>query len=73
MADNVIINDTEIRAIFAYLLLRLEDPDFRRIRCLGYIINLAAKEFFFEKDADAFKEKSETKKKLLKLKTVREL
>jgi hypothetical protein len=43
------------------------------VRYLGHIINLAAKAFLFRKDADAFKEESETKKKLSKLEAVREL
>jgi hypothetical protein len=43
------------------------------VRYLGYIINLAVKAFLFGKDADAFEEESETKKKLLKLKAVRKL
>jgi hypothetical protein len=73
VADNAIINDTVIRAILTYLLPKLEDLDFRRIRYLGHIINLATKAFLFGKDADAFEEESETKKKLLKLKTVRKL
>jgi hypothetical protein len=42
------------------------------MRYLRYIINLAVKVFFFGKDADAFKEDSLTKKRLLKLEAVRE-
>jgi hypothetical protein len=73
VVNNAIINDTAIKAILTYLLLKLEDPDFRRIRYLSHIINLAAKVFLFGKDADAFKKESETKKKLLKLKAVKKL
>jgi hypothetical protein len=73
ITNNAIINDTAVRAILIYLLLKLENPDFKRIRCFRYIINLAAKAFLFKKDADAFKEKFEIKKKLLKLEAVREL
>jgi hypothetical protein len=62
-----------VKAILAHLLPKLEDPDSRRVRCLGHIINLAAKAFLFGKDADAFEEESETKKKLCKLEAVREL
>jgi hypothetical protein len=51
-----------MRAILVYLLLKLEDPDFGYMRCLDYIINLAAKVFLFKKDVDAFKEESEFKK-----------
>jgi hypothetical protein len=73
ITDNTIINDTAVRAILIYLLLKLEDFNFRRIKCLKHIINLAAKAFLFEKDADVFKKESKTKKKLLKLKIMREL
>ena len=73
IADNATTNNTAVRAILAYLLLKLDNPDSRHIRCLEYIINLAAKAFLFRKDADAFKEESETKKKLFKLEAVREL
>jgi polyhydroxyalkanoate synthesis regulator protein len=72
VADNATTNDTAIRAILTYLLLKLEDPDSKRVRYLSYIINLAVKAFLFGKNADAFEEKSETKKKLFKLKAVRE-
>jgi hypothetical protein len=71
--NNIITNDTAIKAILAYLLPKLKDSDFRYVRYLNYIINLAVKVFFFEKDADAFEEKSKIKKKLLKLKAVKKL
>jgi hypothetical protein len=51
-------NDITIRVILAYLRPNIKDPDSRRVRCLGYIINLAAKAFLFGKDADAFEEES---------------
>jgi hypothetical protein len=73
IGDNAASNDTAIRAILAHLRPDLKDPDSRRVRCLGHIINLAAKAFLFGKDADAFEEESETKKKLSKLEAVREL
>jgi hypothetical protein len=47
--DNVTTNDTAVKVIFVYLLLKLEDSDFRRVKCLRYIINLVAKAFLFEK------------------------
>jgi hypothetical protein len=43
------------------------------VRCIGYIINLAAKAYLFGKDVDAFEEESQTKKQLSKLEAVREL
>jgi hypothetical protein len=73
VVNNATTNDTAIRAILAYLLLKLEDSDFRRVKYLNHIINLAVKAFLFGNDADAFEEESETKKKLLKLEAVREL
>jgi hypothetical protein len=54
IGDNIISNNTAIRAILVYLRLDLKDLDSRRVRCLSYIINLAAKAFLFGKDADAF-------------------
>ena len=51
----------------------MKDPDSRRVRYLGHIINLAAKAFLFGKEADAFKEESQSKKQLDKLEAVREL
>jgi hypothetical protein len=73
MGDNAGPNDTAVRAILRQLRPDIKNPDSRRIRCLGHIINLAAKAFLFGKDADAFEEGSRTKKKLLKLEAVREL
>jgi hypothetical protein len=46
------------------------------LRCnfnINHIINLAVKAYLFGKDADAFEEESKTKKKLFKLKAVKEL
>jgi hypothetical protein len=71
--DNAGTNDTAIRCILTDLRPDIKDPDSRRVRYLGHIINLAAKAFLFGKDADAFKEESYTKKELSKLKAVREL
>jgi hypothetical protein len=73
VGDNAGTNGTAIRAILAHLRPDLKDPDCRRVRCLGHIINLAAKAFLFGKDADAFEEESQTKKQLSKLEAVREL
>lgn len=73
IGDNDGRNDTAIRAILAQLRPDLKDPDSRRVRCLGHIINLAAKAFLFGKDADAFEEESQSKKQLDKLEAVREL
>jgi hypothetical protein len=56
--NNAGSNNTAIRAILAHLLPDFKDLDFRRVRCLGYIINLAIKVFLFRKYADAFEEES---------------
>jgi len=73
IGDNATENGTAIRAILAHLCSHLKDPDSRRVRCLGHIINLTAKAFLFGHDADAFEEDSRTKKKLSKFEAIREL
>jgi hypothetical protein len=73
IADNASVNDVAIRLILAHLRPDLKNPDSRRVRCLGHIINLVAKAFLFGKDADAFEEDSQTKKERSKLEAVREL
>ena len=73
IGDNASPNNTAVRVILAELYSTLRNPNFRRIRYLGYIINLVIKVFLFGKDADAFEEDSKTKKKLLKLEAVRDL
>jgi hypothetical protein len=47
IGDNASENGTVIRAIITYLCLNEKDPNSRRIRCIGHIINLAAKAFLF--------------------------
>jgi len=59
MGDNAAENGTAIRAIVAHLCPNEKDPDSRRVRCLGHIINLAAKAFLFGQDADSFEEESQ--------------
>jgi hypothetical protein len=54
IADNVDLNNTAIRAILTAIRPDLK-LDTRRSRCLGHIINLAAKEFIFNREVDAFK------------------
>jgi hypothetical protein len=53
VADNADSNDTAIQAILTSLRPDLH-VDNRRARCVGHIINLAAKAFLFGKDVDAF-------------------
>ena len=53
VTDNADSNDTAIRAILKSLRPDLNISD-RRARCLGHIINLAAKAFIFSKGVTAF-------------------
>jgi hypothetical protein len=55
-------NNIIIRAILIYLRSDLKDSNFKRIKYLDYIINLAVKAFLFRKNANAFKEEFKTKK-----------
>ena len=55
VTDNAESNDTAIRHILAAIRPDIKDADSRRARCLGHIINLAAKAFLFSKDVKAFK------------------
>src|SRR5207248_11466832 len=73
MGDNASENGTAIRAIIAHLCPNEKDPNSRRVRCLGHIINLAAKAFLFGQDAEAFDEESQTKKERARFEAVREL
>jgi hypothetical protein len=54
ICDNASNNDTCIRTLLRQLRPDIKDPDSRRVRCLGHIINLSAKAFLFGKDPDAF-------------------
>jgi len=67
--DNDSTNDTAIRAILKHLRPDIQDLDSRRVRCLGHIVNLAAKAFLFSKDPDSFEANSRNKKerRILKL------
>jgi hypothetical protein len=56
IADNDGRNDIYIRVILRKHRPDIKNPDSRRIRYLGYIINLAAKAFLFGKNVDAFKD-----------------
>ena len=59
VADNAESNDGAIRVTLSTLRPDL-DATSRRSRCLGHIINLAAKAFLFGKDTEAFKEAVES-------------
>ena len=72
IADNDSRNDTCIRAILRKHRPDIKDPDSRRVRCLGHIINLAAKAFLFGKNADAFEDSTDTARKNGHLEALRE-
>jgi hypothetical protein len=72
IADNDGRNDTCIRAILRKHRPNIKDPDSRRVRCLGHIINLAAKAFLFGKNADAFEDVTNTARKNGHLEALRE-
>jgi hypothetical protein len=47
IGDNASENNTVIRAIITYLYFNEKDFNFKRIRYIGHIINLAVKAFLF--------------------------
>ena len=55
VADNAESNDTAMRSILAQIRPELTVAP-RRARCLGHIINLAAKAFLFGSDIEAFEQ-----------------
>jgi hypothetical protein len=52
--DNYNANAIYLRVIYRRLRSDIKDSDNRRVRCLKYILNLTAKAFLFNKDADVF-------------------
>jgi hypothetical protein len=54
IGDNIGLNNTTIRVILRKLRPNIKDPDSRRVRCLGHIINLAAKAFLFNNNKESF-------------------
>ena len=54
--DNASSNDTALEGIRDYLsIINISfDPQARRLRCFGHIINLVVKGFLWSMDADAF-------------------
>jgi hypothetical protein len=71
--DNASENSTAIRAIITYLYFNEKDLNFKRIRYLDYIINLAVKAFFFKKRRRRIRREILNKKKRVRFKAVREL
>jgi hypothetical protein len=72
IADNDGRNDTCIRAILRKHRPDIKDSNSRRVRCLGHIINLAAKAFLFGKNVDAFEDSINTARKNGHLEVLRE-
>jgi hypothetical protein len=62
ISDNAASNNTIIRAILGQLRPNIKNPNFKRVRYLGHIINLVIKAFLFGKNTDAFEEESLIKK-----------
>jgi len=56
--DNATSNDTCVKEILKTLEIN-DTAERRRLRCLGHIINLAAKAFFFGSDSTSFEEEIE--------------
>jgi quinol monooxygenase YgiN len=51
----------------------IKESDSRRVKCLKHILNLTAKAFLFNKDADAFEENTNSKRSNAYIKKLREL
>jgi len=51
----------------------IKEPDSRRVRYLGYILNLIVKAFLFNKDADAFESDTDSKRGNAYIEKFREL
>jgi hypothetical protein len=73
IGDNDATNDVVIRCVLTKLRKDIKDPGSRRVRCLGHIINLAAKAFLFGREADAFEVETDAARKLTHLEKLREL
>jgi hypothetical protein len=73
IGDNQGSNDTCLRAICRKLRPDIKDPDARRVRCLGHILNLAAKAFLFRKDAESFEEETDQKRSAAHIEKLQEL
>jgi hypothetical protein len=71
--DNAGNNDTCWRAIYRKLRPNIKAFNSRRVRYLGYILNLAAKAFLFRKDTDVFELDTDKKRSNAYIKKLREL
>jgi hypothetical protein len=73
VGDNAGPNDTYWRAIYRKLRSNIKEPDSRRVRYLGYILNLTVKVFLFSKDADVFESDTDSKRGNAYIEKLREL
>jgi hypothetical protein len=71
IGDNIGTNNTAVRCILKELRPDIEDPDSRRVRCIGHIINLVARAFLFGKDAESLEAEDLSKAQISKLLAVR--
>jgi hypothetical protein len=60
VADNASVNDVAIKQVLEVLIPGIKEPLQRRGRCIGHIVNLAAKAYLFGEDVDAFEYAVET-------------
>jgi hypothetical protein len=59
IADNAGDNNTAVKHLFARLQPTLKDMTGKRVRCLVYIVNLAAKAFLYAKGDWKFEEEGD--------------
>ena len=71
--NNVGPNDICWRVICRKLRLDIKKPNNKKVKCLGYILNLVVKAFFFNKNADVFEEDINSKRSNIYIKKLREL
>ena len=73
IGDNHGANDTCLREICRKLRPDIKDPDSRRVRCLGHILNLAAEAFLFGTDSESFQEETNQKRSKAHIEELRKL
>jgi hypothetical protein len=54
-SDNPAYNDNTVREVLAKVNPKEKDPDSRRVRCIGHVINLGARDFILGQDIEVFK------------------
>jgi hypothetical protein len=71
MGDNAALNDVAVRHILREIRPDIKEPDGRRVRCLGHIINLVAKAFLFGNDEESLEVGNIKRKEIQQLLAVR--